>query len=84
MGEQKEKKEVLYSVWLTKTEDVAVNRLIDILLEKKLIKIGPKGFVSRRILLEYLIYNAIFHFKSEILSQELEVETNNGKEETPN
>jgi hypothetical protein len=79
-----EKKEILWSVWLTKTEDEAVNRLIDILLEKKLIKNGPKGFVSRRLLLEYLIYNAIFHFKSEILSQNQEVETENGKEENPN
>lgn len=82
MTDEKEEKpkRLLYSVWLEPGEHEAANKLIDIFLEKKLVKKGPKGFVSRRILLLYLIYAAVYHFKDEILPENREVIKQNGEE----
>jgi len=77
--EEKEKRTVLWSVWLTPSEDTATQNLINVLLKRGLIKNGPKGFVSRRLLLEYLLNvawisfrNDIFNIQQEVLEQDVE------------
>ena len=56
----------LYSIRLSPQKDMACIKLREVLLEKKLMSIGPKGKISRWALLEYLIDSALDTFTNDI------------------
>ena len=70
----------LYSVRLKAGEHEAAQRLIEILLDMKVIELGPKGRVSRLKLLEFLLYAAFDKFRDQIFSKVKEVKKKDGGE----